>query len=189
MFFFQKRSQNESVTKETSIKKHQSSKSSKQNDNRVSTISKEEEMMYRDDFIVRSKDCKVDSEFNKFPKGWSILESVENEQASLGHEEVWRSSQDKLVLMQLPEILGNRNEGKIGKLRVYKSGKVELVYNSSKLKFDLVQSRDKDSANAELTPNQEVIAFLGKELMCLGSLKPEDTFLMVPRILDFLKLN
>lgn len=135
---------------------------------------------------------------SRFPKGWFMAESLENEQTSFESGDnlnFWfnKGHQDKFILMQMPEFLGARNEGKIGKLRVYKSGKTELVDNSNKLIFNIVKPNDKDfsktSTSLDSKPNREVVSFSEKELMCLGSMDTENTYLLVPRVLDFLNLK
>jgi hypothetical protein len=67
---------------------------------------------------------------------------------------------EKLILLQMPDNLNlnEMNDGKIGKLRVYKSGRVELCLNDEKylnVSLSVSGSFLQEAVGLELTTNEQ----------------------------------
>jgi len=177
-----------------------------QSDQRDKTIIQD---LYKDDFIAYSdsdEDCattggKVSS---LKPRGWDNLTSAskdkkQDRQSTESTIELtgipidkWLDSDDKLVLMQIPDILLSRPQGLLGKLRLYKSGRVELIDSDSGITFDVIRgTRDSivSTSNVEDTKHalnvnkkenhQEVVSFSGDSLHALSKVDNSDLLLVV----------
>ena len=166
--------------------------------------------IYADSFIDDASDDERTSS-NKLPRGWencqaesrnrsSNSKSFVNESSGIPTDK-WLTADDNLVLIQVPEILTHRSSGVVGKLKVYKSGRVELVDNEAGLTFDVIRANNNPIAMLPVkqeidrgkrvqqkpisTENrQELVLMKDNTLTCLGSLPSCDVLISVPRIPD-----
>ncbi|XP_015790717.1 protein phosphatase inhibitor 2 [Tetranychus urticae] len=103
--------------------------------------------LYRDDFI--SNFSTNDDELA--PIGWEHVSQLqlykqkgcEKDVKSTRRFDAWASTknnQDKMVLFQLPEMVLKGGDGRLGKIRMYKSGKMELVDTRSGIVYDLLHT-------------------------------------------------
>lgn len=111
---------------------------------------------------------------------------------------------DSLILFQLPQILLSRKDGALGKLRVYNSGRLELLETKTGLVFDLQHvSCNNNISNcdvnkSELSANnssdfgtsiwREAVVFSDRQLACLGSIENSNIMLVRPQLDQFINL-
>lgn len=169
--------------------------------------------LYQDDFIDRSND-KESGNIEHLPQGWESLSLPTPKSSSNSINEDWLSSSkgDKFFLFQLPKMFENNANMKLGKLRVYESGKVELVDNPSDLTFEIAKvghpevnilnnttvsldnaSINKTEENVDVKQitqdfvapviNREVVMYSGRNLVCLGKLEA-GAAIVIPKILN-----
>jgi hypothetical protein len=174
-----------------------------------------ENIDYCDDFIHNSSDddeMDMESRAALRPRGWDSLCAEKKPKAgSLAMGVVpfddWlqppEGEEEKLVLFQVPDVLVNRPEGKIGRLRVYKSGRIELVDTEAGITFDVLQPHVQSQAKAgvktegcdtksrpqtstEGNVSQELVHLSDNSLTSLGRLNSRDILIPVPRLPDTL---
>ncbi|XP_053208905.1 putative uncharacterized protein DDB_G0287457 [Panonychus citri] len=109
--------------------------------------------LYQDDFINQSVD--KDDNCDHLPQGWENLSMpMVNDPVTTCKSEHWLTPdplRDKLILFQLPKMLENQTNTKLGKLRIYESGKVELVNNPSDLIFEVTNVCQSKKINKSTT--------------------------------------
>ncbi|XP_074601940.1 uncharacterized protein LOC141855715 [Brevipalpus obovatus] len=115
---------------------------------------------------------------------------------------------EDLILLQMPQILLNRKDEKFGKLRVYKSGKLELLDTKNGIVYDVqrVYSQDdapghlktfnNDESKCNLQKNnlfaknnsmrRDAVVFADRDLVCLGSIENTDVLLVGPKVEQFM---
>ncbi|XP_074597756.1 uncharacterized protein LOC141852595 [Brevipalpus obovatus] len=154
-----------------------------------------EEELLRDDFIENEEERKHKPEI--LPQGWQNLCELETSLPSIepSTDSVLTSpGGEGLVFLQLPKFFPTKSNGPIGKLRVWKSGKIEIVSRSNGKSYDICPANasfsEERSPNAEASfgvnekPSsaRELVAYQGRGLTFLGSINLSDTAVVVPRI-------
>jgi hypothetical protein len=153
--------------------------------------------LYGDNFI--DDDNESDEEL-VLPKGWeSVSTHRDHKQPTVEplnpYNLLETQNEDKFLLMQIPEAFLKRADGYVGKIRVYKSGRVELEDIESGIKFDIlfdnklnVNNVKQENKSKEINPNQsqdfsqDVVSFSGNDLKVLGVLQHKEVLLAVPQI-------
>ncbi|XP_054166496.1 uncharacterized protein LOC128963968 [Oppia nitens] len=174
-------------------------------DNKAKVICK----LYGDNFIDDTDD-RFSNKDLIYPKGWHNV-STHRQSPQPSKSEPLNSynllktngSHDKLLLMQISEEFLKKGSGYVGKLRVYKSGRIELVDSSSDMKFDIlfdqksitdpnikdektdskVGSKRTNNCFAEVI-TEDIVSFDGKELSTLTTLDHKQVLLAVPHMLQ-----
>jgi len=101
--------------------------------------------LYGDNFIDDGDEDEDEERYKRimFPKGWECISERHGKQhaktglsisttssaISSSPYEIFKNEEDdteKFLLMQIPDMLLNKSPGYVGKLRVYKSGKIEI---------------------------------------------------------------
>lgn len=140
------------------------------------------------------------------PKGWEAIDSKttqSNDVIPLTPYNLLTNEddKDKYLLMQIPDLICQKSEGYFGKMRVYKSGRIELEDEETGIKFDvlidkngnskfgmnLVKSEDdkklKFSNEGIVEPIcQEIIMLSGNNLASIGYLNQNETLTVVPQV-------
>jgi hypothetical protein len=154
--------------------------------------------LYGDNFI--DEDNESDEEL-VLPKGWESVSTHRDHKQPIveplnPYNLLNTQNEDKFLLMQIPEAFLKRADGYVGKIRVYKSGRVELEDIESGIKFDIlfdkklnvnnVKQENKSSkeinANQSQDLSQDVVSFSGNDLKVLGVLQHREVLLAVPQI-------
>lgn len=108
-------------------------------------------------------------------------------------------SPEKLLLFQIPEEVVKRSEGKIGKIRVFKSGRIEFHDSQTNIRFDILFDRTSDCQSnvksEDVKPNlcakpnekssditEDLVSFNGTDLCAIASLKHKQVLMAVPSI-------
>lgn len=140
------------------------------------------------------------------PKGWEAIDSKRTQSNDvipltpynlLTNED----DKDKYLLMQIPDLICQKSDGYFGKMRVYKSGRIELEDEETGIKFDvlidkngnskfgmnLVKSEDdkklKFSNEGIVEPIcQEIIMLSSNNLASIGYLNQNETLTVVPQV-------
>jgi hypothetical protein len=165
--------------------------------------------LFRDDFIDdSSSDEETGTQVR--PKGFENLTnetSIKFEKKSAVAEvltgipiDKWLEADDKLFLLQVPDILVKRPKGLIGKLRIYKSGRFELVDSETGVSFELLRANANPStltipvksegksrstnftASNPSDINQEIVHLSTDSLTALSRVHSEDILVAVPQI-------
>lgn len=149
----------------------------------------------QDDFIDDSEDLEGKVEY--LPQSW---ESINKSETPIGEGDKTRESlflrdkRESLVFFQLPKFFPTNVSKKIGKLRVWKSGKTEIICPSTGEAFDAVTA-DRDLSSSEAIPfddslgtiikpgiSRELVSYRTNTLTMLGGIELEDMALLVPRV-------
>lgn len=154
---------------------------------------RELEELLRDNFIDDSE--KLDGKSELLPRGWeNVIDSEVETDIQPRDNAFLRESKESLVLFQLPKFFPANINKKIGKLRVWKSGKTEIVCQSSGEAFDIIMP-DKDFSSPNLVPSddnpvsfvkpnivRELVSYQGNTLTSLGGIELQDMAILVPRV-------
>jgi hypothetical protein len=154
--------------------------------------------LYGDNFI--DDDNESDEEL-VLPKGWESVSTHRDHKQSIveplnPYNLLNTQNEDKFLLMQIPEAFLKRADGYVGKIRVYKSGRVELEDSESGIKFDILfdnkinvnNVKQENKLSKEINSNQsqdlsqDVVSFSGNDLKVLGVLQHKEVLLAVPQI-------
>jgi len=155
--------------------------------------------LYGDNFI--DDDYEHDQDL-VLPKGWESVSShrvakQSNTEPLNPYNLLKTDNEEKLLLMQIPDAFLKRSDGYVGKLRVYKSGRVQLEDSDSGIKFDILfdkslslaknvkqenKPKEVNSNQIESDISQDVVSFKGNNLTVLGTLGHEEVLLAVPQI-------
>lgn len=105
------------------------------------------------------------------------------------------SNKDKVLLFQIPELLLKRADGKVGKIIVYKSGRIVLVDNETQVKYDLFVSSSNNAnsiidndvshvpgLNDKNSMKQEIVSFTDDQLTSIAKLNNSDIVVVAPQI-------
>lgn len=166
-------------------------------ENKAKTIRK----LYGDNFIDDEED---NDSHVVYPKGWQTVSSHRQSSSSCSvplnaYNLLKTENKDKLLLMQIPEMILKRSDGYVGKMRVYKSGRIELHDTESDRKFDIVFDRNtnfeqnikqenESKYSKPMTTNsfddiiEDVVSFSGSDLCALATLEHKQVLLAVPNI-------
>ncbi|KAI1293719.1 hypothetical protein HDE_06330 [Halotydeus destructor] len=166
------------------------------------------EKLYRDDFLDDSSDDEKDLSSRKKPKGWELV-NCEKINPSYRQKEIsdlegipidkWLDG-NKPVMFQLPELFLTQREGIVGKLRVYKSGRVVMTDTLSGIEFDVVRSNnslDNGSPGVQIKSEnekpsrknqvnlpirQDVISLSEDAIVSLGEIDNSDFLIGIPKL-------
>lgn len=167
--------------------------------------------LYKDDFIGDSDSDDDDGSLQVKPKGWeNVSHDIHHHNSKKARRsdeftgipiDKWLEADEKLFLMQVPDILVKRPKGLVGKLRIYKSGRFEIVDSETGVTFDLVRANSNPTrpgqvksevkpSKAQLgygldqTVNQEIVHLSSDAMVSLSRIETEDVLIAVPRIPD-----
>ena len=165
-----------------------------------------ERRLYKDDFIMRDIDAGT-----HLPIGWEHLINTTARKECKVNWLIKVEKEDKyeeekgLMMFQLPEMILSKHNGRVGKMRIYKSGKIELVDEETKLIHEIKSTQDvsdldipfvskpKTNTNegraVRCNLNQEAVTIEGNQITCLGSINTNDILIGYPRISHFLNLD
>lgn len=113
--------------------------------------------------LLNETDLKTAAFINlKFESKEKQTDSINNDELDSRLKELFIKDEqnEKLILLQMPDNLNlnEMNDGKIGKLRVYKSGRVELCLNDEKylnVSLSVSGSFLQEAVGLELTTNEQ----------------------------------
>ena len=168
-------------------------------ENKAKTIRR----LYGHNFVDDDDEHLLDTHL-VYPKGWQTVsshrKSLPSNSVPLNPYNLLKTgTHEKLLLMQIPETILKRSDGYIGKMRVYKSGRIEMIDSDSDLKFDILfdrnsnfeqnvkQENDSKYSKPMTTSNldditQDVVTFSGSDLCTLTTLDHKQVLMAVPSI-------
>lgn len=156
-----------------------------------------EDDLLDDSFIDDSEDLLGKMEY--VPQGWEPVQESESCSSSQTEENVkelpfLRDNKESLVFFQLPKFFRTNVSKKIGKLRVWKSGKTEIICPTTGETFDAILA-DKDFLSPQSVPThdkigpltvpsiaKELVAYQNNTLTMLGGIQLQDMAIIVPRV-------